>query len=134
MDRVEEIESAIDRLPPEDYKRVLAWFREDEQSRWDEQMDRDSSEGRLDFLFTEAEGESAADVKSVASRRFRGCFTQLPADDQKLAVKNYELWRQDPYHPSLRFRRLKGNADRFTVRAGDRYRALGRVTAVDKPT
>ena len=61
MDRVEEIESAIDRLPPEDYKRVLAWLREHEQSRWDEQMDRDSSEGRLDFLFTEAEGQAAAE-------------------------------------------------------------------------
>jgi hypothetical protein len=61
MDRVEEIESAIDRLPPEDYKRVLAWLREHEQSRWDEQMDRDSSEGRLDFLFAEAEGEAASE-------------------------------------------------------------------------
>lgn len=62
MDRVEEIESAIDRLPPEDYKRVVAWLREHEQSRWDEQMDRDSSEGRLDFLFMEADGESAANL------------------------------------------------------------------------
>jgi len=60
MDRVEEIESAIDRLPPEDYKRVVAWLLDHEQSRWDEQMDRDSSEGRLDFLFTEAEYETAA--------------------------------------------------------------------------
>ena len=62
MDRVEEIESAIDGLPPDDYKRVVAWLREREQSRWDEQMDRDSSEGRLDLLFAEAEGESAADL------------------------------------------------------------------------
>ena len=62
MDRVEEIESAIDRLSPEDYKRVLAWLREHEQLRWDEQMDRDSSEGRLDFLFKDAESESTADI------------------------------------------------------------------------
>jgi hypothetical protein len=55
MDRVEEIEAAIDRLPPDDYMRVVAWLREHEQSRWDEQMDRDSSAGRLDFLFVEAE-------------------------------------------------------------------------------
>jgi hypothetical protein len=61
MDRVEEIESAIDQLPPEDYKRVLAWLREHEQSRWDEQMDRDSSEGKLDFLFTEAESEATSE-------------------------------------------------------------------------
>jgi hypothetical protein len=62
MERVEEIESAIDRLPLEDYKRVVAWLREHERSRWDEQMDRDSLEGRLDFLFAEAESESAADL------------------------------------------------------------------------
>ena len=62
MDRVEEIESGIDRLLPEDYKRVLAWLREHEQLRWDEQMDRDSSKGRLDFLFKQAESEYAGDV------------------------------------------------------------------------
>ena len=60
MDRVEEIETAIDRLPPEDYGRLVAWLREHEQSRWDEQMDRDSPAGKLDFLFNETESESAA--------------------------------------------------------------------------
>jgi hypothetical protein len=30
-----------------------------EQERWGEQMDRDSSAGKLDFLFEEAERESA---------------------------------------------------------------------------
>ena len=51
MDRVEEIESAIDGLPPEEYRRVVDWFRAREQRRWDEQMDSDSSAGKLDFLF-----------------------------------------------------------------------------------
>ncbi len=53
----------------------------------------------------------------------------MPPDVQKLSIKNYELWRRDPHHPSLRFRRLKGSADRFTVRIGDHYRALGTLTA-----
>ena len=44
-------------------------------------------------------------------------------------IKNYRLWQRDPHHPSLRFRRLKGSPDRFTVRVGDHYRALGRLTA-----
>jgi len=57
MDRVEEIEAAISGLPPEDYRRLVEWFRAREQSRWDEQIDRDSSGGRLDFLFDEAESE-----------------------------------------------------------------------------
>jgi hypothetical protein len=72
---------------------------------------------------------AAANVKSVASRRFWELFHSLPPDVQKLAVKNYELWRRDPHRPSLRFRKLKGSADRFTVRVGDHYRGLGRVTA-----
>jgi hypothetical protein len=40
--------------------------------------------------------------------------------------KKLSTWRQDPAHPSLRFRRLKGSEDRFSVRVGDHYRALGR--------
>ena len=59
MDRVEEIEAAINGLPPEDFKRLVTWFREREQERWDEQMDRDSSAGKLDFLFEEADNEAA---------------------------------------------------------------------------
>jgi hypothetical protein len=59
MSRVEEIEAAIDGLPPEEYGRIVQWFRAREQKRWDEQMDADSLAGKLDFLFDEAESESA---------------------------------------------------------------------------
>ena len=59
MSRVEEIEAAIDGLPPKDYWRIVQWFRVREQRRWDEQLDADSSAGKLDFLFDEAENESA---------------------------------------------------------------------------
>lgn len=60
MERVEEIEEAIDRLPPADFRRFAEWFRQREQQRWDEQMDRDSASGKLDFLFDEADRESNA--------------------------------------------------------------------------
>jgi hypothetical protein len=59
VDRVEEIEAAINGLPPEEYRRIVQWFRELDQARWEEQMDRDSASGKLDFLFGEAESESA---------------------------------------------------------------------------
>ncbi len=58
MDRVEEIETAIASLSPEDYRRLADWFRTREQTRWDEQMDQDSAAGKLDFLFREAGHES----------------------------------------------------------------------------
>ena len=66
-------------------------------------------------------------VKSVATRRFWELFQALPSEVQDLAVRNYHLWRRDPHHPSLRFRRLQGNEERFSVRVGDHYRALGKL-------
>jgi hypothetical protein len=68
-------------------------------------------------------------VKSVATRRFWELFHALPAEAQSLAVKNYRQWRREPRHPSLRFRRLQGSQNRFSIRIGDQYRALGRLTA-----
>jgi len=55
MDRVEEIEAAVSDLAPEEYQRFAEWFRAREQTRWDEQVDRDTLAGKLDFLFEEAE-------------------------------------------------------------------------------
>ena len=58
MDRVQEIEAAISNLPPEDYRRLVDWFRAREDVRWDEQMDRDAASGKLGFLVEEAESEA----------------------------------------------------------------------------
>jgi len=58
MDRVEEIETAILRLTPEEYHRLVDWLRAREEARWNEQIDRDSAAGKLDFLFSEADRES----------------------------------------------------------------------------
>jgi len=66
-------------------------------------------------------------MKSVATRRFWTLFRDLPSDVQKLAVKNYHLWRENPAHPSLHFRHLQGSKDRFTLRIGNHHRALGRL-------
>ena len=70
MDRVEEIEAAISDLPPDEYRRLVEWFRALEQTRWDDQMGRDSAAGRLDFLFAEAESDSAdASVRKLPRRK-----------------------------------------------------------------
>jgi hypothetical protein len=39
--------------------------------RWDEQMDADSSAGKLDFLFEEAESESASPIRLSELRKLR---------------------------------------------------------------
>jgi hypothetical protein len=58
MDRVQEIESAIDALSLEYFRRIANWFRKLDQSLWDQQLDSDASAGALDFLFEETETES----------------------------------------------------------------------------
>lgn len=58
MGSIEEIERAIEKLPPEEFLRIARWIREREQQRWEERLDRDSASGRLDFLFEEAKAES----------------------------------------------------------------------------
>jgi hypothetical protein len=64
-------------------------------------------------------------VKSVATRRFWQLFQALPLEAKDLAIKTYRLWRKNPSHPSLHYRHLKGSPDRFTVRIGKHYRAIG---------
>jgi hypothetical protein len=60
MGSLEEIEQAIEKLPPEEFLQTARWVREREQRHWDERLDSDSAAGKLDFLFEEAEEESKA--------------------------------------------------------------------------
>ncbi len=68
-------------------------------------------------------------MKSKASRRFWNCYNQLPSSVQSVARKNYQLWLKDHRHPSLHFKKLHGSDTRFSVRVGDRYRAIGEEKA-----
>jgi hypothetical protein len=46
---------------------------------------------------------------------------------QKTQQNHFHLWRADPAHPSLGFRRLQGKDNFVTVRIGDHYRTLGEL-------
>jgi hypothetical protein len=54
MNTVEEIERAVQGLPPEELARFRAWFAEFDASLWDQQIDADVAAGRLDALAHEA--------------------------------------------------------------------------------
>ena len=43
--------------------------------------------------------------QSFASERFWHLYRELPAEVQRLAAKQYELFRKDPFHPSLHLNR-----------------------------
>ncbi len=65
-------------------------------------------------------------MNSSTTRAFREGFLRLPPEVRALARKNYRLWRENPQHPSLHFKRA---GDFWTVRIGLDFRAVGREHA-----
>jgi len=61
-------------------------------------------------------------LRHLASSRFWALYHALPADVRQIADKNFTLVKSDPRHPSLHFKRI---GELWSVRVGDRYRALG---------
>jgi hypothetical protein len=57
MSRVEKIEKEIEQLSPGEFSEIARWVLEQDQERWDDQMDRDAASGKLDFLRKEAKAE-----------------------------------------------------------------------------
>ena len=55
--RVEEIQSAIVSLSPQEYARLQQWFTERNWERWDREIEEDAVSGELDFLIEEATRE-----------------------------------------------------------------------------
>ena len=68
-------------------------------------------------------------MTSRATRRFWNLYESLPEPVQRLAAKNYRLWRKNPAHPSLDFKQLHASGEWFSVRVGNHYRALGQRVA-----
>jgi hypothetical protein len=46
-------------------------------------------------------------MKSEVTIEFIQYFAELPERVKKTARKNYQLWKQDPSHPSLEFKKFK---------------------------
>ena len=59
MTKVQEIQTAIESLPREEYVRLRQWFSERDWEQWDKQIEADSETGKLDFLIKEALDEKA---------------------------------------------------------------------------
>ena len=71
MSTVEEIESAIERLPRDQFFRLLAWIRGRYEDEWDRQIAEDVKAGKLDLLAREAVAEYRA-----------GQTTPFPPDEE----------------------------------------------------
>ena len=54
MSRVQEIETAIQKLKPQEIREVADWLQELREELWDKEIDADAKAGRLDKLMEEA--------------------------------------------------------------------------------
>jgi hypothetical protein len=65
-------------------------------------------------------------VISKTTPQFCKHHAALPAEVQRLAGKAYAVWKLDPGHSSLHFKKLAGQDALWSVRIGRQYRALAR--------
>ena len=65
-------------------------------------------------------------MKSIATDRFWRLFRSLPQKVRKEAQEAFRLFRDNPSHSGLRFKRLRCNPDYWSVRVTRDYRAVGR--------
>jgi hypothetical protein len=64
-------------------------------------------------------------VNSVITAGFRQRLGQLPESVRDQASCAYALWRVDPYHPSLQFKRVSQRQAIYSARVGLGHRVLG---------
>jgi len=60
MSNLEQIEAAILSLPFSEFKQLRLWFLDLDHERWDQQLEQDIADGKLDALAQEAISEFEA--------------------------------------------------------------------------
>lgn len=64
-------------------------------------------------------------MKSTLTDDFLACFAKLPDEVKDQARKAYRLWKANPQHPGLQFKRVSNIEPLYSVRIGRNWRALG---------
>jgi len=54
MSKISAIREAIETLSEEEHVQLRLWFSERDWKKWDEEIEKDSKSGKLDFLIREA--------------------------------------------------------------------------------
>ncbi len=64
-------------------------------------------------------------MNSQATPKFWKLYARLPGSVQRRAWKAYQLWKRNPNHPSLHFKRVDDEEPIYSARVSDDYRVLG---------
>ena len=64
-------------------------------------------------------------MNSRVTEDFMLCYAHLPASVSEQARRAYRLWRSNPSHPGIQFKRIHSTDLIFSARVGLGWRALG---------
>jgi hypothetical protein len=64
-------------------------------------------------------------VISQVTEDFWKSFSKLPEPIKAQARKSYRLWKANPSHPGLHFKRIHGHEALYSVRISKGWRVLG---------
>ena len=64
---------------------------------------------------------------SQVTEDFWHYFSRLPETVKAQARKSYRLWKENPSHPGLHFKRIHAQESLYSVRISKGWRALGLV-------
>jgi hypothetical protein len=63
-------------------------------------------------------------MESRATKDFWICFNELPKDIQKQAKKTFSIFKDNPTHPGLQFKKVNDEPAVYSVRISLSFRAL----------
>jgi hypothetical protein len=63
-------------------------------------------------------------MTSRTTPQFRALFSRLPTRVQQQAREAYRLFRENPHHPGLHFKKVLDDPPTFSARVGISYRAV----------
>ncbi|MEM9540041.1 MAG: hypothetical protein AAGA60_11150 [Cyanobacteria bacterium P01_E01_bin.42] len=66
-------------------------------------------------------------MKSVTTEQFRRLFADLPKRIQEQTRTAYRQFKQDPSHPSLRFKKVHPTLPIYSARISKNYRVIGQL-------
>ncbi len=64
-------------------------------------------------------------MKSVTTDRFRHLYRQASLERQRKIRRAFQLWRENPTHPSLRFKKVHVTLPIYSARVDLDWRAVG---------
>jgi len=64
-------------------------------------------------------------LRSHVTAEFRRLFQKLPVEVRRRARERYLLWKENPAHPSVQFKRVHSRERIYSVRIGIDWRAVG---------